>query len=156
MISRRLAALLSPFVVGLPVGLTILDVFGYVAKVDGVSMQPSLNPDGKTGDFVFLSRWAVRDFRVARGEIVSLVSPKDPGTKIIKRVIGVEGDIIQTLKWKRHFLRVPPGHIWIEGDHKLHSLDSNTFGPVCGILLLLGAGFTWSGDKQSNTHRLAP
>ena len=73
MIRRRLVALLSPFVVGLPVGLTILDVFGYVAKVDGVSMQPSLNPDGKTGDFVFLSRWAVRDFRVARGEIISLV-----------------------------------------------------------------------------------
>ncbi|KAI4472027.1 integrin alpha repeat domain-containing [Holotrichia oblita] len=32
-------------IVGVPIGITILDTIGYVARVDGISMQPALNPD---------------------------------------------------------------------------------------------------------------
>ncbi|XP_019713217.1 mitochondrial inner membrane protease subunit 2-like, partial [Hippocampus comes] len=62
-------------------------------------------------------------------------SPRNPEQKIIKRVIGLEGDFIRTLSYKKRHVRIPDGHLWIEGDHHGHSLDSNTFGPVSLALL---------------------
>ncbi|GCC26654.1 hypothetical protein chiPu_0005072 [Chiloscyllium punctatum] len=57
-------------------------------------------------------------------------SPKNPEQKIIKRVIALEGDIIRTMGYRNRFIKIPNGHLWIEGDHHGHSFDSNAFGPV--------------------------
>ncbi|XP_029490684.2 mitochondrial inner membrane protease subunit 2 isoform X2 [Oncorhynchus nerka] len=129
---RYIRAFVSGFFVAVPVTVTVLDRFAYVARVEGASMQPSLNPEGNvTGsDVVLLNRWSVRNYQVRRGDIVSVLSPKNPQQKIIKRVIALEGDFIKTLGYKNRYLRVPDGHFWIEGDHHGHSLDSNSFGPV--------------------------
>lgn len=54
-------------------------------------MQPALNPDNTVTDYIFLNRWAVRSYEIERGDIVSLISPKNPDQKIIKRVIGLQG-----------------------------------------------------------------
>ncbi|CAG9791229.1 unnamed protein product [Diatraea saccharalis] len=115
---------------GIPMGATVLDTVGYVARVEGISMQPALNPESTNTDYVFLSRWAVRDYDVKRGDIISLVSPKDPNQKIIKRVVALQGDIVNTMGYKSQYVKVPEGHCWVEGDHTGHTLDSNTFGPV--------------------------
>ncbi|XP_010078525.1 PREDICTED: mitochondrial inner membrane protease subunit 2-like, partial [Pterocles gutturalis] len=56
-------------------------------------------------------------------------SPRNPEQKIIKRVIALEGDIIKTIGYKKKYVKVPHGHIWVEGDHHGHSFDSNAFGP---------------------------
>ena len=119
---------------GIPIGITIIDTVGYIARVDGVSMQPALNPTSDT-DYVFLNRWAVRFYEVARGDVVSLLSPKNPDQKLIKRVVGLEGDIINTIGYKKPFVRVPEGHCWVEGDHTGHSMDSNLFGPISLALI---------------------
>src|SRR6218665_2959853 len=81
----------------------------YIAKVEGVSMQPTLNdepgpmnPHKRNGlrgylnrinssDLVLLSHWSTRNFDIRRGDVVSLISPKNPNQLIIKRVIGLEG-----------------------------------------------------------------
>ncbi|XP_010881519.3 mitochondrial inner membrane protease subunit 2 isoform X3 [Esox lucius] len=129
---RYVRAFVSGFFVAVPVTVTVLDRFAYVARVEGASMQPSLNPEGNvTGsDVVLLNRWSVRNYQVRRGDIVSVLSPKNPQQKIIKRVIALEGDFIKTLGYKNRYLKVPDGHFWIEGDHHGHSLDSNSFGPA--------------------------
>ncbi|XP_030588125.1 mitochondrial inner membrane protease subunit 2 [Archocentrus centrarchus] len=128
---RYLRAFVSGFFVAVPVTVTVLDRFAYVARVEGASMQPFLNPEGGSEcDVVLLNRWSVRNYQVQRGDIVSIVSPRNPKQKIIKRVIGLEGDFIRTLGYKNRYIRVPDGHFWIEGDHHGHSLDSNSFGPV--------------------------
>ncbi|XP_020774810.1 mitochondrial inner membrane protease subunit 2 isoform X1 [Boleophthalmus pectinirostris] len=132
---RYLRAFVSGFFVAVPVTVTALDRFAYVARVEGASMQPSLNPEGSDSDVVLLNRWSVRNFQVQRGDIVSVVSPRNPQQKIIKRVIGLEGDFIRTLGYKNRYVKVPDGHFWIEGDHHGHSLDSNSFGPVSVGLL---------------------
>ncbi|XP_069385269.1 mitochondrial inner membrane protease subunit 2 isoform X1 [Paralichthys olivaceus] len=133
---RYVRAFVSGLFVAVPVTVTVLDRFAYVARVEGASMQPSLNPDsGSDCDVVLLNRWSVRNYEVQRGDIVSVVSPKNPQQKIIKRVIGLEGDFIRTLSYKNRYVRVPDGHFWIEGDHHGHSLDSNSFGPVSVGLL---------------------
>lgn len=127
----------------LPVALTGLEMVGYVARVDGASMQPVLNPDRVT-DYVFLSRWAARNYTVNRGDVVSLVSPRDPSQKIIKRIVGLPGELVHTLGWRRPLVTLPPGHLWVEGDHTGHTLDSNSFGPVSlGLVTAKAVCIVW-------------
>ncbi|XP_068212207.1 mitochondrial inner membrane protease subunit 2 isoform X2 [Palaemon carinicauda] len=136
--------MLRAVAVGIPIGVTFVDCFGYVAKVEGISMQPALNPGNGKSDFVFLNRWSSRSFSYSRGDMVSLISPKDPGQKIIKRIIALEGDLIRTLGYKSRYVRVPEGHCWVEGDHTGHSLDSNFFGPVAvGLITAKASRIVW-------------
>uniref|UniRef100_A0ABI7WEJ0 Mitochondrial inner membrane protease subunit n=1 Tax=Felis catus TaxID=9685 RepID=A0ABI7WEJ0_FELCA len=138
-VRRYFKAFCKGFFVAVPVAVTFLDRVACVARVEGASMQPSLNPGGsQSSDVVLLNHWKVRNFEVQRGDIVSLVSPKNPEQKIIKRVIALEGDIVKTMGHKNRYVKVPRGHIWVEGDHHGHSFDSNSFGPkiaLHGILL---------------------
>lgn len=101
-------------------------------------MQPALNPNRGSEDYVFLSRWAVKDLDIERGDIISVVSPKDPNQTLIKRIVAmqgnffvlavvvvianvlivlVSGDIVSTIGYKKPFVKIPEGHCWIEGDH---------------------------------------
>ncbi|XP_074223314.1 mitochondrial inner membrane protease subunit 2 isoform X9 [Camelus bactrianus] len=107
-VKRYLKAFCKGFFVAVPVAVTFLDRVACVARVEGASMQPSLNPGGsQSSDVVLLNHWKVRNFEVQRGDIVSLV----------------------TIGHKNRYVKVPRGHIWVEGDHHGHSFDSNSFGP---------------------------
>ncbi|CAG2061873.1 unnamed protein product [Timema podura] len=144
----KFTLVLKSVLVGIPIGITFFDTVGYVARVEGISMQPSLNPNSSITDYVLLNRWCIRSFDISRGDIISLVSPKDPDQTIIKRVVGVEGDIISTISYKRPFIRVPEGHIWVEGDHTGHSMDSNSFGPVAlGLVTAKAQCIVWPPSR---------
>lgn len=117
---------------GLAIGYTITDTIGSVARVDGISMQPTFNPN-RTVDLVFLSYLPVRFNRINRGDVIVAISPRNPNEIIIKRVVGIEGDIVEFKKTHDKLSTrkvVPKGHFWIEGDHKGHSYDSTSFGPI--------------------------
>ncbi|RXN16655.1 mitochondrial inner membrane protease subunit 2 isoform X2 [Labeo rohita] len=74
---RYFKAFVSGFFVAVPVTVTVLDRLAYVARVEGASMQPSLNPAGETSpDVVLLNRWSVRNYQVQRGDIVSVLPEK--------------------------------------------------------------------------------
>lgn len=162
------AILKTVALVSVPIGVTFLDCFGYVARVEGkldfkkrdsheikyfffnkgVSMQPALNPEAGITDYVFLSSWKVRDFQLNRGDIVALISPKDPDQKIIKRIVGLQGELVRTLSYRKEFVRVPEGHCWVEGDHTGNSLDSNTFGPVAqGLITARATLVVWPPSR---------
>ncbi|TNN00679.1 hypothetical protein fugu_011925 [Takifugu bimaculatus] len=154
---RYLRAFVSGFFVAVPVSLTVFDRFACVARVEGASMQPSLNPEAGPGDVVLLNRWSVRNHQVQRGDIVSVLSPKNPQQKIIKRVIGLEGDFIRTLSYKNRYVRIPDGHFWIEGDHHGHSLDSNSFGPVSvGLLHGRASHIIWPPKRWQRIEASLP
>ncbi len=55
----------------------------------------------------------------------------------MKRVTGLEGDIVKTRKpFPDAYVQLPLGHIWVEGDGGPDkSLDSNTYGPVSVALV---------------------
>ncbi|XP_044730973.1 mitochondrial inner membrane protease subunit 2 isoform X2 [Chrysoperla carnea] len=143
--------------IGIPIGITVLDSVGYVARVDGSSMQPALNPDNTVTDYIFLNRWAVRSYEIERGDIVSLISPKNPDQKIIKRVIGLQGDIINTIGYKKPYICVPEGYCWIEGDHTGNSLDSNTFGPVSlGLITAKASVVVWPPSRWQKLETKLP
>uniref|UniRef100_A0A3Q3M670 Inner mitochondrial membrane peptidase subunit 2 n=1 Tax=Mastacembelus armatus TaxID=205130 RepID=A0A3Q3M670_9TELE len=71
---RYLRAFVSGFFVAVPVTVTVLDRVACVARVEGASMQPFLNPEGGSGcDVVLLNRWTVRNYQVQRGDVVSIM-----------------------------------------------------------------------------------
>lgn len=101
-----LSPLFRNILIGVPIGVTFLDTVGYVARVEGISMQPVLNPDDKQTDYVFLNRWAVRSYDVQHGDVVIFVSPKFPNQKLIKRIVGLSGDIVATIGYKTPLIEV--------------------------------------------------
>jgi len=150
--SQSFRSFLKTLAFSIPAGVTIVDVIGYIAKVEGSSMQPVLNPDPLgTTDYVFLHNWPVATNaydRISRGDIVALISPRDPEQRIIKRIVGLEGDIVETRGYKKPYIRVPVGHCWIEGDHHLNSLDSNIFGPVAlGLIRSKAKCIVWPPSR---------
>ncbi|XP_072718009.1 mitochondrial inner membrane protease subunit 2 isoform X3 [Ciconia boyciana] len=71
---RYIKAFFKSFFVAVPVTVTFLDRVACVARVEGASMQPSLNPGGRqASDVVLLNHWSIRNYDVQRGDIVSLV-----------------------------------------------------------------------------------
>lgn len=113
-----------------PVGVTFLDNVGTIARVEGISMQPEFNPHRESSDFIYLNRWSTNFYSISKGDIVTLISPMDPDVTIVKRIVGLESDIIRTKGYKNEYVKVPQGHCWVEGDNTEHSADSNSFGPV--------------------------
>lgn len=55
----------------------------------------------------------------------------------VKRIVALAGDEIKTrAPHPISTVKVPPGHVWVEGDGPPgSSLDSNTYGPVSKRLL---------------------
>lgn len=90
-------------------GVTYIDVFGYVARVEGESMKPTLNKEGNESDYVYLNKFSAKDYTVNRGEVVCLISPKDAQQRIIKRVTAKEGDTITTVGYKEKIVKIPQG-----------------------------------------------
>ncbi|CAH1265366.1 IMMP2L [Branchiostoma lanceolatum] len=162
---RYFKSFASGFVVAVPVTVTFLDYVGYVARVEGASMQPFLNPEDRSfNDVVLLNRWSVRNFKVNRGDVVSLASPRDPEQRIIKRVIALEGDTVRhtfkmpgTRTYKNRYVRVPSGHFWVEGDNFGHSLDSNFFGPVSvGLVHARASHILWPPQRWQRIEPSLP
>lgn len=150
---------LSGIVIGLPVYITINDYLFYVARVEGTSMQPTLNPNHrKESDVVFLDRWNASTENIQRGDIVALTSPTDHTISFIKRIIGLEGDFIRTPRYKNDYVYVPRGHCWVEGDNVCSSLDSNSFGPVSlGLVKGRATHIVWPPKRWSKLeHNIPP
>ncbi|KAI9568083.1 peptidase S24/S26A/S26B/S26C [Boletus coccyginus] len=111
----------------LPLGMAFTHYCYTIKTVRGRSMQPTLNPD-----IVLFDRLSVHSGRpIAKGDVVSLRDPVDSRKMIVKRVVAVADDVVQTLPpHPDPEVLVPEGHIWVEGDEPFRTLDSNSFGPV--------------------------
>ncbi|XP_035188115.1 mitochondrial inner membrane protease subunit 2 isoform X2 [Oxyura jamaicensis] len=133
---RYIKAFFKGFFVAVPVTVTFLDRVACVARVEGASMQPSLNPGGReASDVVLLNHWSIRNYDVQRGDIVSLV----------------------TIGYKKKYVKVPHGHIWVEGDHHGHSFDSNAFGPVSlGLLHARATHILWPPKRWQKLEPILP
>ena len=100
-------------------------------------MLPTLNPKSKNNnkkqdDWVFVNCWSVRSGLLQRGQIVVFISPKDPYDFVIKRLIAVEGDVVENSEYSEDIpVVIDQGHCWVEGDNKNNSVDSSShYGPI--------------------------
>lgn len=93
-----------------------------------------------------------------RGDIVTFWQPHNPERLGVKRVIGIPGDtIVRNVKRvgrqkenqgrvsEKMGMEVPPlvvkvpwGHIWVEGDNWRNTVDSNDYGTVCSAFTMNG------------------
>ncbi|ESO97521.1 hypothetical protein LOTGIDRAFT_103673 [Lottia gigantea] len=102
--------------------------FEHIASLivaDGPSMQPTIYTD----DILLSEQISVKNEKIIKGDVVLVKSPTDPLGIIIKRVIGMEGDMVFNYS-SQSFKYVPRGHVWLEGDNKSNSTDSREYGPV--------------------------
>ncbi|KAG0067712.1 hypothetical protein BGZ92_005072 [Podila epicladia] len=116
-----------------PIGLYFTQHGYSIGTIHGRSMQPTLNPDSNMlqKDVVLFNRWAIAKYEYNIGDIVTLARPDVPERTVIKRIVALEGDVVQTrAPYPEAHIRVPKGHCWIEGDEMFHSTDSNHYGPV--------------------------
>ena len=152
--------LLIPFFFVAGTTVFINDHVVELISITGPSMAPTLSPDyHETGkeDWVLLRKWyPTRDLK--RGDIIQFGNPNKPEEMAIKRVIALEGDTVLLDKRRRPEGRtgpngrenapdalgwdawngkakVPPGHMWVEGDNCARSKDSNYYGPISKSLI---------------------
>ena len=128
-------------------------------------MLPTLAPEGdwivfNRLPFFLTSRLAANHVPFAhpfgRGDLVIASHPLLPERTVGKRIIAMGGDTVEInpagLRPGRggagggeaererggagEYLRVPPGHVWLQGDNLSNSTDSRDYGPVPLALVL--------------------
>lgn len=114
-------------------------------RVDGDSMEPTL----VTGEYVIVNRLSYRLGSPQRGDIIVFQFPLDRKEEYIKRVIGLPGDVIETLNGSvyvngrllaENYLQVktnyngtwevPANQLFVLGDNRNNSSDSHDWGTV--------------------------
>jgi len=123
-------------------------------RIPSSSMEQTL----QVGDRVMVNKLSYRLGEVSPGDVVVFSRPAgaaagtDAPEDLIKRVIGVGGDTIQTVDGKlvrngtpvdepylvpgttttgmEQPVTVPDGQLWVMGDNRNNSSDSRVFGPI--------------------------
>ncbi|HKY84775.1 MAG TPA: signal peptidase I [Anaerolineales bacterium] len=143
-LARMLGELLQTVVVATIIFLAVNLVTARI-RVEGSSMEPSLHD----GELVVINRLAYRWGAPQRGDIVVFHFPLDPDRRFIKRVIGLPGEHVvvgdgqvtvdgvrldepyiaasprYTGEWE-----IQPGQLFVLGDNRNNSSDSQTWGAV--------------------------
>jgi signal peptidase I len=114
-------------------------------RVESISMQPNLNE----GEFVVVSRLAYRWDEPQRGDIIVFRFPGNEQKRYIKRVIGVEGDLVSIHEGQvvvngtlleEPYIAAPPAYegewvvdsdeVFVLGDNRNNSNDSKNWGTL--------------------------
>ncbi len=137
-----LAALLAYFLINYVVS---------AYRVEGDSMKPLL----QAADRILISKLAVRRGKMDRFDVVVFYRPDEPQKSLVKRVIGLPGEIVELRARVVYIneqplpqpfygeesdraraledmkpLLIPRGHYFLLGDNRPVALDSRHFGPV--------------------------
>lgn len=121
----------------------VINAISARVRVDGFSMRPTL----ENGEFVLVYKLAYNLNDPQRGDIVVFRYPLDPTQDLIKRVIGLPGDVVQVNNgvvtvndWEttEPYIAaspeyegtwvVPPGQLFVLGDNRNDSSDSHAWG----------------------------
>lgn len=123
----------------IPVIMTFNEHVCYVAKIEGSSMRPTLNPDQVSPtDWVLLWKFGAKNINnLKKNDVVLFKSPINPKKVYCKRIKGMQHDSIRSRHpYPKEIVHIPRNHIWVEGDNVYHSIDSNNFGPISTGLVL--------------------
>eukprot|EP00884_Botryococcus_braunii_P008005 jgi/Botrbrau1/17205/Bobra.0817s0003.3 len=106
---------------------------------------PSMLPTFYSGDCVVLDHLAPVLKSIQPGDVVVSKGVTNPRYQVCKRVIAMEGDVV-TVRFptslagevgvRQKSVKIPPGHVWLEGDNSVNSQDSRYYGPVPYALLV--------------------
>jgi len=117
-------------------------------KVIGNSMTPTLENE----QFLVVNKLGYRLGEPQRGDIVVFQDPRNPGRKLIKRVIGLPGEVVEIqhgevyidgqklaepyINGPGHYsvpaTTIPAGQYYVLGDNRSNSSDSHSWGTLGG------------------------
>ena len=113
-------------------------------------------------DWVWVNCWRGSRLDISRGDLLIYISPKDPEEFLIKRVIALETDLVQTDgRWSEEtgnddLVRIPRGHVWVQGDNLSNTVDSNKYGPVSlGLTVGVATHIIWPLARISKLNNQA-
>jgi signal peptidase I len=141
--------------------LLIVTFVFQVARVDGLSMEPTL----KDHDRLIVNRLTYRWGDPRPGDIVMLYYPRNPAMLFVKRVIAGEGDVVRSedgtvfvndVPLRDDYVRedfrshddwgpqvVREGYYLVMGDHRNISFDSRDWGQVPKKYIVGGVNARW-------------
>lgn len=116
-------------------------------RIEGPSMMPTLNP----GQYLIINKVVYRLHPPGRGDIIVFHHPRSPDRDLIKRVVGVPGDVVEVRKGEvsvngalldepyvlqpgrnsGHY-ELGPDEYFVLGDNRPNSDDSRNWGTVKG------------------------
>jgi signal peptidase I len=166
---RAVREILETIVPAIIIALLINLFMAQATRVYGQSMEPNLHTDQR----LIVEKVSYHIHPPRRGDVVVLKLPSEHSELLIKRVIGLPGEIIE-IKDGRVFingtaldepylnqftrglvapLQVPPLHVFVLGDNRGFSNDSRSFGMV-GFEDVVGhAWFSyWPLDEFGPVH----
>jgi len=144
---RLLREVLETVLPAILIALLINVFIGQATRVDGQSMEPNLYTDQR----LVVEKVTYRFHGPERFDVVVIKVPSQGKELLIKRVIGLPGDVIEihdgrvyvngqlldeihargdTNAIRLERITVPPLHVYVMGDNRGHSNDSRSFGPV--------------------------
>ena len=117
-------------------------------RVEGHSMAPTLADQ----QYLVVSKLSYRLGEPQRGDIVVFQDPRNPDRKLIKRVIGLSGEIIEIQQGQVYIngqqitesyinglghysvpsTPIPAGQYYVLGDNRSNSSDSHNWGTLSG------------------------
>lgn len=115
-------------------------------RVVGHSMLPTLQDN----QFLAVNKLSYRLHPPERGDIIVFRDPNGDGRKLIKRVVALEGEVIEVLNGRVYVnqlplrepyiqepgdysyaaITVPPGQVFVLGDNRNNSSDSHNWGTL--------------------------
>ncbi|KAH3671038.1 hypothetical protein OGAPHI_000749 [Ogataea philodendri] len=139
------------FLSWVPVAWVVSERVASVGKIEGMSMKPTFNPPESphTRNHVLLWKWGVTNIHNLQvDDVVFLRSPIDPEKVYTKRIKAKQGDlVVPRYPETRSKVLVPVNHVWVEGDN-IHSIDSNTYGPIStGLIIGKAKYLIWPLDR---------
>jgi signal peptidase I len=155
----------------------VINTLSARVRVDGFSMRPTL----ENGEYVLVYKLAYKFSDPQRGDIVVFRFPVDPSQDLIKRVIGLPGDVIKIANGavsvndrviKEPYIAaapeydgmwlVPPGQLFVLGDNRNDSSDSHAWGmlPLNNVIgksiVIYWPPPQWSMIDHTNVVNAAP
>ena len=110
---------------------------GYsIHRVEGPSMQPTLNPNNSyINDYIIVKKINDPQNSNLVNSIISLHHPKQKNSYLIKRLIANENEIVRLPKinssnQETYTKFIPEGHCWVISDAGPGYRDSTLFGPI--------------------------
>ena len=115
----------------IPVAITVNDCVASVARADAADLPRARPEDDRASDearrvpseaapssrgdaaFVVLDRTATRFLNFARGDMVYLKTPSDPGVRAVRRLVALEGDWVTAVD-SDEVQKIPKGHCRVE------------------------------------------
>lgn len=117
-------------------------------KIPSSTMAPTLRP----GDRLLVNKLFYKTAKPQRGDIIVFEFPRDPSLHYVKRLVGIEGDVIEMKNKKLYVNNVEQGEGYIvHTDSKTFPASEHprdNFGPIT----VPNGSFFFLGDNRDNSY----